>query len=227
MLHFRHPITRADFDLPGFSDWLADRIADIAITGFGFGLVGSAADLAALCFVNRFANRAADIAVARLVAGLADRAADIAVTRLEAGLADRTANIAIARLVTGLADRVALIAIAGVVNIACAGYGNLLAALFVDGAAAVDRLLLIHGFAHRLVASTAAALRRTVIAIGSAGVGRTASCAGRSAVEGFDSSITGEHQQTRCDDYPGGVSHRSVLVPVRTAKFKRSITECL
>ena len=211
MLHFRHPITRADFDLPGFSDWLADRIADIAITGFGFRLVGGAADFAALGFIDRLANRAADIAV----------------TRLEAGLADRPANIAIARLVTGLADRVALIAIAGVVNIACAGYGNLLAALFVDGAAAVDRLLLIHGFAHRLVASTAAALGRTVVAIGSAGVGGAASCAGRSAVEGFDSGVAAERQQTRCDDYPGCVSHRSVLVPIRTAKFKRSITECL
>ena len=228
LLGLGDPVTRADFDLLGLGHWLAGRVADIAVTGFGFGLISRAADFAALGLIDRFAdraadiavagliaglaNRAADIAIAGLIAGLADRAADIAIAGLEAGLANRAADIAIAGLIAGLADRVALVAIAGLIDVAIAGYGNLLAALFVNGAAAIDRLLFVDSFSHGLIAGSAAALGRQEVAARSTGVGGTASCAGRSAIEGFDSRVATESQQTRCDDNPSCMSHRSVLV---------------
>ena len=230
LLGLRHPVARADFDLLGLRHRLADRVAHVAVASFGFGLVGRAADFAVLGFIDRLAdraaniavtglvaglaNRAADIAVTGLVAGLADCAADIAVARLETGLANRAADIAVARLVAGLADRIALVAIARLINVASAGHGDLLGTLFVNSPAAIDRLLFVDGFPHRFIAGSAAAFGRQEIAARGTRIGGAASCAGRSAIEGFHSCVAAESQQTCCDDNPSCVSHRSVLVPV-------------
>ena len=223
LLRFRDPIAGANLDLATFRDRLANRMADIAVAGFGFRLVGGAADFAALGFVDgpagragdiavaglvaRFADGAADIAIAGLVARLADRATDIAVARLEARFADCAADIAVAGLVARLADRVAFIAIAGFVNIPRAGHGNLLDALFIDGAAAGVGLWFPDGFANGLVTSATAPLGGAVGPAGCAGIRRAAFGAGRSTIEGIGVGAPGEGHQTRGEDHPGCVSH--------------------
>ena len=178
LLRFGDPITRANLNLLRFGHRLADGIADVLVTGFCFSAVAGATDFAALGFVDwladraadvaiasleaRFADGATDIAVARLIARLTDGAADIAIARLEAGLANGAADITVARLITRLAHRIAFIAVAGLVDIASAGHGNLLAALFVDGATALVRLRFPDGLTNRLVTRSAASLGGTV-----------------------------------------------------------------
>jgi hypothetical protein len=178
LLRFGDPITSANLNLLRFGHRLADGVADVLVAGFRFGAVAGAADFAALGFVNWFADRAADIAVASLEARLTNRAADVAVTglvarftngtadiavaRLEARLANGAADISVARLIARLADRVAFVAVAGLVDVARAAHGNLLAALFIDGATAIVSLRFPDGLTNRLVTCSAASLSSTI-----------------------------------------------------------------
>ena len=222
---FCDPFTRAVRNFFGFADGFAHRIADIAVAGLRFGAICRAADFAVFCFADRFADRAADIAVAGLKMGLANGAANVFVTGLEAGLPNRAANVFIAGLetrlphgaadvfVTSLVDRfvdgVAFVAIAGFLNVPRAGDRNLFRAGVIDRAAAVDRPLLVDGFADGFVPRSAPAFRRAVIATWIACGSRTTLVTGRPAIRGFDFGVRSECQQARDDD-PGCVSHLSV-----------------
>jgi hypothetical protein len=201
LLCLGHPITGANLNLTSFGHWFADGVADVFVASFRFGAVAGAADFAALGFVNWLADRTADIAVARLearltdgaadiavaglVARLTNRAADIAVARLEARLTDGAADITVARLIARLANRIAFVAVAGLVDVTSAAHGNLLAALFVDGATAIVGLLFPDGLTNRLVTSSAALLGGAVRTAGIAGGRRTAPGTGGTTVKGI------------------------------------------
>jgi hypothetical protein len=168
LFRFRDPIACAERNFFGFTNRLADGVADIAVAGLHFRSVRRAADFTIFRFANRFADGAADIAVAGLEAWLPDRAADVLIASLDAGFTDRAANVLVAGLKAGfadgaadisvtslvnrLADGVTLIAIARFVNIARAGYRNLFRAGLVDGSATVHGVLFVDGFTNRLIA---------------------------------------------------------------------------
>ena len=177
---FRNPITRADLNFFGFTDWLTDRVADIPVTGLGLGTVCRAANVTILGFANRLADRAADIPIACLEAGLANRAADVFVAGLVAGFANRAtnvfvagletwlldsaANVFVAGLIDWLANGVTLVAIACLVNVSRAGHGILFGTLFINSPAAIHDFLFIDSFANLFIAGSAATFRSAIVA---------------------------------------------------------------
>jgi len=245
LCHFGDPVSRTDLDLFGFGHRITNGVANVSIARFCFGLISRTADVSILGFVDRFTNRTADlpltclvaglanrtthIAVAGLDTGLADGARDVAVAGLVTGLANGARDVAVAGLVTGLADRVALVPVARFINIAFACHRDLFGALLIDGSATVDRLLFVDGLSDCLITRATAAFGSAIVAGRDAGCGRTAPSTGRSTIEGFDSCLTGERQQTRCEEHPTCVSHRSFLVPVKTAdsdEISQKLTRC-
>ena len=229
MCHFCDPVSRTDLDLFGFGHRITNGVANVSIARFCFGLISRTADVSILGFVDRFTNRTADLPLTCLVAGLANRTTHIAVAGLDTGLADGARDVAVAGLVTGLADRVALVPVARFINIAFACHRDLFGALLIDGSATVDRLLFVDGLSDCLITRATAAFGSAIVTGRDAGCGRTAPSTGRSTIEGFDSCLTGERQQTRCDEHPTCVSHRSFLVPVKTAdsdEISQKLTRC-
>lgn len=225
LLRFRHPVTSAVGNLACLANGSADRVTDIPVASLGFCAIGRAANLTISGFADRlahraadvsvagihdgFANRAADVAITGLVARSANGAADIAVAGLHTGFPNGTADVTIAGLVNRLADGIALVAVARLIDISSAGDRNLFRALFINGPAAVNGLLVVNGFANSFVTNATAALGGTIIAARGASGSRAALVPGCTAVRRFNLRVCSENRKARHND-KNCVSHRSV-----------------